>query len=65
MNSEEAQEVLPNTFYYSKIDHRNNAPKKSQWIIELFQELNCFGYSIKSCWNKVEYISWEIGRAHV
>ena len=58
MNSEEAQEVLPNLFYYSKIDHRNNAPKKSQWIIEKFEELSCFEYSIECCWNQVKYTSW-------
>jgi hypothetical protein len=27
MNSEEAQEVLPNLFYYSKIDHRTHIPQ--------------------------------------
>lgn len=53
-------EILPDILYIHKIDHRNNSPEKSQWIISENDEKNCFKFSLASDWKKHPHSSWSL-----
>ena len=51
-------EIFTEIFYTHKVDHRNNSPEKSQWIITEAEERECFKYSFESCWDEQSFTSW-------
>lgn len=51
-------EILPKIFYIHKMDHRNDSPEKSQWIITEDDERNCFKISVTFDWNTPPHSSW-------
>jgi hypothetical protein len=51
-------EIFTGIFYTHKVDHRNNSPEKSQWIITEAEERECFKCFFESCFDAQERISW-------
>lgn len=50
--------VLPGMVYIHKLDHRNRSSEKSQWIISMDEERNCFTGAMTASWNLPQHNCW-------
>jgi hypothetical protein len=51
-------EIFTGIFYKHKVDHRNQSPEKSQWIITEADERECFKYSFILGWSQQSCTTW-------
>lgn len=50
--------VLPDTAYIHKMDHRDQSDKKSQWIISIDAERECFVDAMSAKWDLPQHNCW-------